>query len=144
VIGIVIAAHAQLAESLKQAASSVLGTLGNVSAITIEPHDSAADIHEKFQVAIQQVRLPGGVLILTDMFGGTPANIGLTLHDGKHVEILTGVNLPMVIKAAQLAIGDISLDQAAEAVRKVGVGSITIASQLLSGTSGAAKRENDG
>ena len=139
-IGIVIAAHDHLAEALKQAAFSVLGDMEYMLAISIDPRDTAPDIQRKFQQAIEQVNSADGVLILTDMFGGTPANIGLTLHHEGQVELLTGVNLPMVIKAAQLAGSEPGLTAAAEQIKEVGVNAITVASDLLG--SGSNQQES--
>lgn len=136
-IGIVLAAHDALADALKQAACSVLGDMEHMIAISIDPRDGAPEILAKFQEAVTQVSGPDGVLILTDMFGGTPANVGLTLHEEGAVELLTGVNLPMVIKAAQMSGADIGLRQAAEQLKEVGINAITVASELLGhGTKG--------
>jgi mannose PTS system EIIA component len=132
-IGIVLAAHEHLADALCKAATSVLGELERLVAISIDPRDGAPQIQEKFKKAIEQVKMQAGVLILTDMFGGTPANIGLTLHDGKAIELLTGVNLPMVIKAVQLSQTEMPLSEVAQTVKGVGLRSITVASDLLSG-----------
>lgn len=130
-IGIVVAAHDKVAEVLVAAAESVLGPIDHVRAITIDPRDDAATIQEKFQETVKKASRDGGVLILTDMFGGTPSNIGLTLHDGHDVELLTGVNLPMIIKAAQISRSDRPLNEVAQAVKTVGINAITIASDML-------------
>jgi mannose PTS system EIIA component len=131
VIGIVIASHGLLAESLRKAAVTVLGELDFLTSIAVDSVDNAGAIHEKFQLVVNSVSRPGGVLILTDMFGGTPANIGLTLHDIGKVEVLTGVNLPMVIKAAQLSLANRELHQIATEVRESGIHAITVASDML-------------
>ncbi len=130
-IGVVVAAHDKVAEALLAAATSVLGPIDYMQAITIDPRDDASMIQEKFKARVEAASKDGGVLILTDMFGGTPSNIGLTLHDGQHIELLTGVNLPMVIKAAQIAKSDTTLEKAAQAVKTVGLNAITIASEML-------------
>ena len=130
-IGIVIAAHDHLADALQRAANSVLGEQENMVSIAIDPSDGAPDIQKKFEQAIRAFDAAEGVLILTDMFGGTPSNIGLTMHKGGKVEVLTGVNLPMVIKAAQLADRSDDLAGVARSIRDVGVSSITVASDLL-------------
>jgi len=80
--------------------------------------------------ALERVKTPDGVLILTDMFGGTPTNICSTFLDEDNVEIVTGVNLPMLIKFAQMGEGQ-KLSAAAKAVKEQGQSSIYIASQLL-------------
>jgi PTS system mannose-specific IIA component len=81
--------------------------------------------------AIERVRTPDGVLILTDMFGGTPTNISSTFLDQDKVEVVTGVNLPMLIKFAQMGEGQ-TLSSAARIVKEQGQSSIYIASDLLS------------
>ena len=141
-IGIVLAAHDHLAEALKQAACSVLGEMEHMLAISIDPRDGAQQIQTKFQQATSQVAAQDGVLILTDMFGGTPANIALTLHQEGRIEILTGVNLPMVIKAAQLSNSGIELHKAAFELKEVGIKAITVAGELLGGRNHAQESDH--
>jgi PTS system mannose-specific IIA component len=93
-------------------------------------HDDVGTAQVMIQKALERVTTPDGVLILTDMFGGTPTNIASTLLDEGKVEIVTGVNLPMLIKLAQMAEGQ-SLAAAARQLRETGQGSIYIASELL-------------
>ena len=82
------------------------------------------------------------MLVLTDMFGGTPSNVGLTLHQAGRVEVLTGANLPMLIKALQLSVKDLDLASAARQVRESGARAIAVASEVLSGGRGKLAEKN--
>lgn len=133
-IGVVIAAHGDLAESLLRTAALVVRNTAHVLAVSIRQDDDTQSYEARFRQAVQEVRAQtSGVLVLTDMFGGTPANIGMTLHEGHAVEVLTGVNLPMLIKALQLKQRDIDLSQIARAAKESGARSIAIASEVLAG-----------
>ena len=99
-IGGVIVSHGQLANELLSAAETVVGDISHVTAVSIGWHDDVEMAQDQVQRAIASVSDGGGVLVMTDMFGGTPTNIAaMFLKDGE-VEIVTGVNLPMVIKLA--------------------------------------------
>ena len=100
-IGIVVAAHGGLAEALVSTAQMVVASSGRVSAVGISSQDDGDAYEQRLRAAIESVKGKKGVLIITDMFGGTPSNISLTLHKVGEVEVLTGANLPMVIKAMQ-------------------------------------------
>jgi PTS system mannose-specific IIA component len=133
-IGVVIAAHGDLAESLLRTAALVVRNTARVLAVSIRQEDDTQSYEARFCAAVQEVRgSSDGVLVLTDMFGGTPANIGMTLHEGSQVEVLTGVNLPMLIKVLQLMQRDINLGQIARAAKESGARSIAIASEVLAG-----------
>src|SRR5207249_1895957 len=103
VIGVVIAAHGRLAEALVETARLVVPLAGRVESVPITGSDDTAAFVERLRGAVQRVEGGAGVMVLTDMFGGTPANVGMTMHQAERVEVLTGVNLPMVIKALQAA-----------------------------------------
>ena len=99
-IGGVIVSHGQLANELLAAAETVVGDISHVTAVSIGWHDDVEMAKDQVQRAIMSVSDGAGVLVMTDMFGGTPTNIAaMFLKDGE-VEIVTGVNLPMVIKLA--------------------------------------------
>jgi len=133
-IGVVIAAHGDLAEALLRTAALVVRNTARVLAVSIRQEDDTQSYEARFRAAVEEVRKAStGVLVLTDMFGGTPANIGMTLHKGSEVEVLTGVNLPMLIKVLQLMQRDISLSQIARAAKESGARSIAIASEVLAG-----------
>src|SRR6476469_1725494 len=101
-IGVVVVTHGQLATELVNAAEMIVGDLPQFAAVSIGWHDEVNDAREDIAQAIERVRADGGVLLLTDMFGGTPSNLGLTFLETDKVEVITGVNLPMLIKLAGL------------------------------------------
>jgi len=131
-IGIVIAAHAKLADALLDTARHVTQFEGRARAVGIVEGDTTASYEERLRSAVEEVNAGAGVLILTDMFGGTPSNVGMTLHDSQKVEVLTGANLPMLIKLASVrAEGD--LTEAVKAAHEAGRKYINVASWVLSG-----------
>ena len=97
-IGILVVTHGKLATELVNAAKMIVGELENVQAISIGWNDDVNEARERIRSAIKKIDFGHGVLILTDMFGGTPTNISLTFLEKGRTEIITGVNLPMIIK----------------------------------------------
>src|SRR5580704_13584338 len=97
-IGGVIVTHGQLANELVSAAEMIVGEIDHITAVSIGWHDDVDIAREQVAQAIQRVETSDGVIILTDMFGGTPTNIAATFMGPSSVEVVTGVNLPMVIK----------------------------------------------
>ena len=95
--GLVVAAHAGLADELIKAAEMIVGKLENVAAVGINPEDSVESIRNSLTGAMETVSAQN-IIIMTDMFGGTPANMSLSFLKEGHIEVLTGVNLPMIIK----------------------------------------------
>jgi PTS system mannose-specific IIA component len=93
--------HGQLATELLNAAEMIVGDLPRFAAVSIGWHDDAEVAREAIAEAVGRVDEGAGVLILTDMFGGTPSNLGLSVLEAGHVEVVTGVNLPMLIKLAK-------------------------------------------
>jgi PTS system mannose-specific IIA component len=130
-IGGLIVTHGRLAIELLNAAEMIVGEIHHITAVSLGWHDDVDMATGMIQKALERVQSPDGVLILTDMFGGTPTNIASTFLDHDKVEVVTGVNLPMLIKFAQLGEGQ-TLAAAAKAVKEQGQSSIYIASQLLS------------
>jgi PTS system mannose-specific IIA component len=130
-IGSLIVTHGRLAIELLNAAEAIVGDVQNVAAVSIGWHDDVDIARTMIEKGIQRVDAGGGVLILTDMFGGTPTNIASTFLDEGTIEIVTGVNLPMLIKLTQLP-ADIELASAARLVKENGQSNIYIASDLLS------------
>jgi len=126
-IGVVVVTHGQLATELD---------LPNFLAVSIGWHEDVQDARDAIAAAIDKVRQPGGVLLATDMFGGTPSNLAITFLEANTVEIVTGVNLPMLIKAASMT-DQASLLEIARALREHGRNAIWVASDLLS--SGASE-----
>jgi PTS system mannose-specific IIA component len=129
-IGAVIVSHGNVAKELLSAAKAVVGEISNVSAISIGWNDDVEVAKAEVLRAIEGVSEGGGVLILTDMFGGTPTNIAAMFLDKADVEILTGVNLPMVVKVAG-GNGTMDLLEFAKEVEEQGKQSICRASTLL-------------
>ena len=129
-IGGVIVSHNRLAEGLLAAAETIAGELPFITAVTIGWHDTAERAQEEFARAVKQVQQGRGVLIFPDIFGGVPTNIAATFLSDK-VEILTGVNLPMVIKLARQS-EDATLIEVAQQILQHGRDEIYLAGELLS------------
>jgi mannose PTS system EIIA component len=127
-IGIVVVTHGRVAEELVNAARTIVGEIPAIAAVSMGWSDDPAEANAAIQRGLAEV---GGAdaLVLTDMFGGTPTNLSLPLLSDR-VEIVTGVNLPMVIKASSLREG--ALVEVARAVREQGKGAIYVASEILS------------
>jgi len=142
-IGVVVVTHGQLATELVNAAETIVGDLPNFSAVSIGWHEDVQDAREAIAAAIERVKQPGGVLLATDMFGGTPSNLGITFLKEDAVEIVTGVNLPMLIKAANLPDGQ-RLTEVARMLREHGRNAIWVASDLLTGASDATAAAGPG
>src|SRR5690606_13195247 len=103
-IGLVVVTHGQLATELLNAAETIVGDLPHFAAVSIGWHEDVQDARNDIQAAITRVReRTQGVLIATDMFGGTPCNLAMTFLAKNEIEVVTGVNLPMLLKAASLA-----------------------------------------
>ena len=132
-IGVVVVTHGQLATELVNAAEMIVGDLPQFTAVSIGWHDDVNDAREDIAQAIERVRGPEGVLVLTDMFGGTPSNIGMTFLETDRVEVITGVNLPMLLKLAGLRQSSSNLLAVAQQMREHGRNAIWVASDLLRG-----------
>ena len=131
-IGVVVVTHGQLAIELVNAAEMIVGDLPQFTAVSIGWHDDVNDARGEIEQAIERVRGDAGVLVLTDMFGGTPSNLGLTFLEKDRIEVITGVNLPMLIKLAQLPQSQ-DLLAVARQMRDDGRNAIWVASDLLRG-----------
>jgi PTS system mannose-specific IIA component len=134
-VGVVVVTHGQLAPELVNAAEAIVGDLANVSAVSIGWHDDVEQARGEIARAIEDVATPAGTLVLTDMFGGTSSNLAVTLLAPGRVEVVTGVNLPMLLKLATLRdAGD--LKAVARLVREHGQGAVWVASDLLESRAG--------
>jgi len=131
-IGVVVVTHGQLATELVNAAQMIVGDLPQFAAVSIGWHDDVNDAREDISQAIERVRGDAGVLLLTDMFGGTPSNLGMTFLEKDRLEVITGVNLPMLIKLASLRSSSNLLGVAKE-MRDHARDAIWVASDLLRG-----------
>jgi PTS system mannose-specific IIA component len=129
-IGGVIVSHGQVANELLSAAETVVGELRNITAVSIGWHDDVEAAKKEIERAIKQVSAGRGVLLLTDMFGGTPTNISAMFIKENEVELVTGVNLPMVLKLATTN-GDTTLAETAKSVEEQGKQSIYRTGALL-------------
>ncbi len=132
-IGVVVVTHGQLATELVNAAETIVGDLPHFAAVSIGWHEDVQDARDAIAAAIARVQQPGGVLLATDMFGGTPSNLGITFLKQDAIEVVTGVNLPMLIKAANLPDGQ-RLTDVARMLREHGRNAIWVASDLLTGS----------
>ena len=138
-VGVVVVTHGQLAMELVNSAEMIVGDLPNFAAVSIGWHDDVEHAKEEIGRAIERVRASAagednadaGVLVLTDLFGGTPANLAVTFVSPQ-VEVITGVNLPMLIKLARTP-PPADLLTVAREMREVGQNAIWIASDLLRG-----------
>lgn len=128
--GGVIVTHGQLANELLSAAETVIGQLSMIAAVSIGWHDDVEAAKSEIESAIKKVSLGNGVVLMTDMFGGTPTNISAMFYKENEVEIVTGVNLPMVIRLAT-STREISLDEMAADIEEQGKSAITRAGKLL-------------
>jgi PTS system mannose-specific IIA component len=129
-IGALVVSHGQLAQELLAAAEMIVGEISHIQAVSIGWHDDVNDAHSEIEKRIADVDSGSGVLILTDMFGGTPSNIAFSFHEPGKVDIVTGVNLPMIIKIASQKEGE-TLELLARTVCEQGRSSITMASGFL-------------
>jgi PTS system mannose-specific IIA component len=129
-IGVVVVTHGQLATELVNAAEMIVGDLPHFVAVSIGWHDDVETAKEAIGDAIVKVDRPTGVIVLTDMFGGTPANLGMTFMARHRVEVITGVNLPMLIKLAGLR-HESNLVDVARQIGEAGRNAIWVPSDLM-------------
>jgi PTS system mannose-specific IIA component len=130
-IGALVVTHGHLGQELVAAAEMIVGDISHIQAVSIGWHDDVNEASSDIKKRIAEVDGGGGVLIFTDMFGGTPSNIAFAFHDPGRVDVVTGVNLPMIIKIASQKEGD-TLESLAREVRDQGRSSIVMASDFLS------------
>lgn len=130
-IGIVIVTHGNLAEEFKSALQHVVGPQEKCVAISIGAEDDMEDRQQDILNAVKEVNSGSGVVIFTDMLGGTPSNLSISVMDGTTVEVLAGVNLPMLIKLASIR-SESTLSDAVREAQKAGQEYIKIGSQVFS------------
>ncbi|HBQ49749.1 MULTISPECIES: PTS sugar transporter subunit IIA [Hyphomonas] len=129
-IGIVVVSHGKLARELVAATEHVVGEQDRFRSISIEVEDDIEARRDQIRETAKSCDNGKGVIILTDMFGGTPSNLAMSVMNTGNVEVLSGVNLPMLIKLAEVR-GDLSLKDAAKVAAEAGRKYINIASELL-------------
>jgi PTS system mannose-specific IIA component len=139
-IGGVIISHGQVANELLAAAEAVVGELSHIAAVSIGWHDDVEMAKGEIERAISRVSMGKGVLLLTDMFGGTPTNIAAMFLNENAIEIVTGVNLPMVIKLASVH-KEVTLHELAKEVEDQGKEAICRAGMLLEPQAGRLKKD---
>lgn len=132
-IGIVIVTHSQLGEALIGAAEFIIGSRpGSIESISINLNENAEKLRQKIDQGIKKVMGQEGVIILTDMFGGTPSNLSYSFLEEGHIEVLSGVNLPILIQAVNMRKKK-ELGQLATDLEAFGKKSISLASGILKG-----------
>ncbi|MCJ2181238.1 PTS sugar transporter subunit IIA [Novosphingobium sp. 1949] len=129
-IGMILVTHGNLAEEFVHAMEHVVGDQTAVATVCIGPNDDMERRRAEIAKAIETVNSGEGVIILTDLFGGTPSNLAISLMEAGKVEVIAGINLPMLIRLAK-ARACMSVRDAASAAREAGRNYITIASEYL-------------
>lgn len=129
-IGIVIVTHGKLAEEFVHIVEHIMGRQERIATVCIEPNDDMEKCREAIMNAVENVDKGSGVVILTDMFGGTPSNLAISVMNSDSIEVLAGVNLPMLIKLVSVR-NTLPLSQAALQAQESGRKYVNIARNLL-------------
>ena len=132
-IGMVLVTHGALANEFKSALEHVVGPQDFVETIAIGPDDDMEERRNDILRGVDAADQGRGVVILTDMFGGTPSNLSISLMNRPNVEVLAGINLPMLVKLAKVR-DEVSLPEAVAKAQEAGRKYITVASRVLAGT----------
>ncbi|HMN51690.1 MAG: PTS sugar transporter subunit IIA [Xanthobacteraceae bacterium] len=132
-IGLVLVTHGRLAAEFRAALEHVVGPQKQIESISIGPDDDIDGCRQQIVDAVRKVDSGGGVVILTDMFGGTPSNLAISVMNTPNVEVVAGINLPMLVKLAKIR-DDVPLAQAVAHAQDAGRKYINIASRVLAGT----------
>ena len=133
-IGLVIVTHGGLAREFRSAVEHIVGPQAQLATISIGPDDDMEARRRELLDAVRAVDEGRGVIILTDMFGGTPSNLAISVMDDAQVEVIAGVNLPMLVKLVSIR-KDSPLESAISEAREAGRKYISVASQILAGQS---------
>ena len=133
-IGIVLVTHGALAEELRLAMEHVVGAQENTSTVCIGPDDDMERRRDEILSSVTSVESGSGVVVLTDMFGGTPSNLAISIMENSNVEVIAGVNLPMLVKLASVR-SKVDLADAVSQARDAGQKYIMVASHVLRGAS---------
>lgn len=129
-VGLVVASHGHLADELVATARQIVGEVPRVATLSVEPGSSPEEIRAKVKEAVRSVDDGEGVLVFADLIGGTPCTQSLSLCQQARIEVVTGVNLPMLLKATSLR-GEVPLLELAHQLAQYGQKNITCASDLL-------------
>lgn len=128
-LGIVLVAHNDFAESIKQVAEHVVGPLPDIACVSVLPEDDIDLKRQEIQTAIKKVDKKKGVILLTDMFGGTPSNLAISLMEEGKIEVVSGMNLPLLVKLVRMRKKPLS--EAVQTAAESGRHYIMVASDLL-------------
>ncbi|MCR4283640.1 MAG: PTS sugar transporter subunit IIA [Bauldia sp.] len=131
-IGLVLVTHGRLANEFRAALEHVVGPQSHIETVSIGPDDDVERRRQDILDAVAKVASGSGVILLTDMFGGTPSNLAISVMEAGKVEVIAGVNLPMLIKLASVRT-EKPLGQAIEDAQEAGRKYINVASQVLNG-----------
>lgn len=129
-IGLLLVSHGRLADEMKSAMEHVVGAQEAVETVCIFPNDDMEGRRNEIQTKLETVDKGDGVAVLTDMFGGTPSNLAISVMEGKNIEVIAGMNLPMLIKLAQIR-GTHTLQETSALAQDAGRKYINVASALL-------------
>ncbi|HXW70353.1 MAG TPA: PTS sugar transporter subunit IIA [Methylocella sp.] len=129
-IGIVLVTHGRLASEFRAALEHVVGPQKQIESVSIGPEDDIEQRRQEIIAAVAKVDGGSGVIVLTDMFGGTPSNLAISIMNGQNIEVIAGINLPMLIKLASIR-DNTSLPQAAAQAQDAGRKYIYVASKFL-------------
>ncbi len=129
-VGALVVTHGHLAQELVAAAEMIVGEISHIQAVSIGWHDDVNDTRKEIERRISEVDTGSGVLVMTDMFGGTPSNIAFAFHERGKIDVVTGVNLPMIMKVATQREGE-TLGSLVQSVLEQGHSSIRSASEFL-------------
>jgi len=130
-IGVLITTHGNLGSELIKAAELIRGRMKGIIPISVDQTKGVEDLRKEINTAIKKLDQGQGVLILTDLFGGTPSNISLSFIKEGKVEVITGINLPMLLKLPDIREG-MSLNEFAQNIKDYGIKNISLASEILS------------
>ena len=129
-VGILVVTHRRLAEEFIATAELIVGEIDNCVGLSLDPDLPVDDLRQQINEAMDDVNDGDGVIVLTDMFGGTPSNLSLSFLNQEGIEVVTGVNLPMLLKMAQSR-QDHKVDELARVIKDYGRRSISLASEIL-------------
>jgi PTS system mannose-specific IIA component len=129
-IGLILVTHGRLADQFVEAMEHVVGKQSDIATVCIGPNDDMEQRRAEIADKIEAVETGGGVIVLTDLFGGTPSNLAISLLEAGRVEVIAGINLPMLIRLAG-ARKSMGVVAAVEAAQTAGRNYITVASELL-------------
>lgn len=139
-VGLVVATHGKLAAEMVATAEQIVGTVPQVATVAVEPGSAPAAIRDQVRAAVDSVDTGEGVIVLADLFGGTPCKESLMLCQQRNIEVLAGVNLPMLIKAHSLRMQQMPLADLAHSVELAARKTISCVTDLVRDANGQAAR----